>query len=620
YKARRLLLTSRRGMSADGAADLVAELEALGASADVAACDMSDREAVRELLSGIKLGTVVHAAAAVDDGIIEALDTERLDRVVRAKADSAAILDELTAGTDLDAFVLFSSMAGTITGPGQANYVAANSYLDELARDRRRRGLPAVCLAWGFWSQRSELTDRLGQRDVKWMAARTGVVSMSTDQGLALFDAALEADDPCVVTARFNPRLIDHATAPRVLRGLFDAAGRRRSAHHSHRDGSDLRVTLATASTNERRRLLMEWARPQIAGVLQLRELKLAPDETFRDIGFDSLTAVELRNRINAAFGLKVRSNFVFEHPTPQALVDALAGELDNADLSQPVAAAAPMTKPAAESNENVRSGPGSNVGDLFIQACAQGQYPEVVDLLRGMAKYRPQFSTPAELNVKLGPVPLTDGPAEPLLVCLPPYIWNYSSRFYSSVLEGFRHPRSAIMFHLPGYREGEPLPASVEALAEVLANAVREAVGDTPFAMLGHSGGGSIAAVVTAQLERTGTKPDGLILLDTVTRPLRDNKPVLPVWARTVCRHLANEHLARRHLAHSKNRSRGDAWVTAQARYSTFNYRVSRIEAPTLLVRATELFPGLSPTEDGWKPEWYLDHTTVDTSGNHTT
>ncbi|RBM20283.1 SDR family NAD(P)-dependent oxidoreductase, partial [Streptomyces sp. PT12] len=340
HGVRHLLLTSRRGEAADGAGALVDELTGLGAEARVAACDASDRDALAALLDGIPgtrpLGAVFHLAGLLDDAVLDDLTPARVERVLRAKTRSAQLLDELTERADLDAFVLFSSVAGVLGTAGQANYAAANAALDALARRRRERGLPAVSLAWGLWREASGMTGHLDARDIGRLA-RTGVAPLETDEGLALFDAAFAGGEPALVAARLDPEgLREQAAAgalPAVLTGLGGAVPRRRAAAAAaeppaSQDGS-LKGRLADAAPEERRRALLDLVRSHAATVLRHgTAADVGPDRSFREVGFDSLTAVELRNRINAATGLRLPSTVIFRHPTPALLAERLHGEL----------------------------------------------------------------------------------------------------------------------------------------------------------------------------------------------------------------------------------------------------------------------------------------------------
>ncbi|WP_197362276.1 beta-ketoacyl reductase, partial [Streptomyces clavuligerus] len=201
HGVRHLLLVGRRGPAAPGAAELTAELTALGAHTTVAACDVSDRAALAALLTTLPeahpLTAVVHTAGTLDDGVISSLTPERMDTVLRPKADAALHLHHLTQDLPLSAFVLFSSAAGTFGGPGQANYAAANAFLDALAQRRSADGLPAHSLAWTLWEQRSALTERLDDADTRRLA-RSGMPALTTAQGLTLFDAALTTDEPAL--------------------------------------------------------------------------------------------------------------------------------------------------------------------------------------------------------------------------------------------------------------------------------------------------------------------------------------------------------------------------------------------------------------------------------------
>jgi len=329
---RRLLLVSRSGLAAEGAEQLLADLTEAGAEAVLTACDVSDRTALAELLASIPadrpLTAVVHAAGALDDGVVASLTPERVDRVFAAKADAAWHLHELTADLDLQAFVLFSSVASTMGSPGQGNYSAANEFIDALAAHRRSRGLAGVSLAWGLWAQTSGLTAHLGRDDIQRMG-RFGIVPLSSEQGLAMFDEAIGADRPLVVPVRLDRtalrRLADSGLLPPMLADLVPA-----SAVAATRT---VRVTLAdrlaaTADEAERRQIALDLVRTQAATVLGHADANAVDaDRPFAELGFDSLTAVELRNRLNAASGVRLPATLVFDYPTPTALAGFIVAQ-----------------------------------------------------------------------------------------------------------------------------------------------------------------------------------------------------------------------------------------------------------------------------------------------------
>ncbi|WP_420077395.1 SDR family NAD(P)-dependent oxidoreductase [Streptomyces sp. JL3001] len=332
HGVRDLLLVSRRGPEAPGAAELTAELRQLGARVSVAACDVADREALAAVLDGVHLTGVVHAAGVLDDGLIGDLSAERLGRVVAAKAESALHLHELTADRALSAFVLFSSFAGVVGNPGQAAYAAANNALDALAAARRAAGLPAVSLAWGMWATGNGMGGTLDAAELERMA-RQGYPALETGHGLALLDAALLLDEPTAVPVALRvPPLAEtgHDTLPGVLHDLIPAARRRRDARRPLGTGSgELGDRLRGLRPDERERLLLDTVRAQVAAVLgHASPAQIDPDRAFKDLGFDSLTAVDLRNRLRTATGIALPATLVFDHPTPGALVAHLRTHL----------------------------------------------------------------------------------------------------------------------------------------------------------------------------------------------------------------------------------------------------------------------------------------------------
>ncbi|MFI9424046.1 SDR family NAD(P)-dependent oxidoreductase [Streptomyces achromogenes] len=328
---RSLLLVSRSG----GAGDLVEELTALGAEVTSVACDAADRAALAAVLDAVPAGrpltAVIHAAGVLADGVLSSLTPERLDTVFRPKVDAAWNLHELTAGLDLSAFVLFSSSAATLGSPGQANYAAANAYLDALAVHRRALGLPAHSLAWGLWARAGGMTGTLGDTDLGRIA-RGGVAPLETEEGVALFDAAVRGADPAVLPVRLDLAALraQGAEAAPLFRALVPvrragAAGARGAA-----GGADaLRERLAGLPAGEREPFLTDLVRGHVATILGYRSAEdVGRTLAFRELGFDSLAAVELRNRLTTATGLKLPATLVFDHPTPAVLAGHLLGEL----------------------------------------------------------------------------------------------------------------------------------------------------------------------------------------------------------------------------------------------------------------------------------------------------
>ncbi|MEU3189029.1 type I polyketide synthase, partial [Streptomyces sp. NPDC006923] len=344
---RHLLLLSRRGGDTDGAAELTAALTARGADVRVMACDAAERDALAKALASIPvahpLTAVIHAAGVLDDGVIDALTPERLDTVLRPKADAAWHLHELTRDLDLAAFVLFSSAAGVIGTPGQANYAAANAAVDALAAYRRSLGLPALSLAWGLWGQSSAMTAHLTDVDRRRLE-RSGIPPLSDEQGLALFDRALdEGLDDVVVAMRLSVRALRDTEIPAVLRGLVRGPARRPSMAGTAASGPTLRDRLSRLSVDLRRDMVLDVVRAQVASVLgHATSDTIAADRAFSDLGFDSLTAVELRNRLNTETGLRLPATLVFDYPTASGLADHLITEL--VGTAEQVAVNTPLT------------------------------------------------------------------------------------------------------------------------------------------------------------------------------------------------------------------------------------------------------------------------------------
>ncbi len=331
HGVRRLLLVSRRGAGAEGARELRAELEDLGAEVRTEACDVSDRGELEGLLASIPsecpLTGVVHAAGVLDDGVIGSLTGERLRAVLAGKAHAAWFLHELTEHLDLSMFVLFSSAAGVLGSPGQGNYAAANAFLDALAVERRARGLPGVSLAWGLWEQAGGMGAGLSESDLA-RVARSGLLALSAEEGLELFDRAVALDASVVLPMRLDMDALRAGVrgglVPAMLRGLV-GGGRRKVGG----DGGSLADLVLSLAVGEREGAMLDVVRGEVARALgHALPAAVVSDRPLQEMGFDSLMAVELRNRLGARSGLSLPATLVFDYPTPEALAAYLVGEL----------------------------------------------------------------------------------------------------------------------------------------------------------------------------------------------------------------------------------------------------------------------------------------------------
>ncbi|MEV4847940.1 type I polyketide synthase, partial [Micromonospora matsumotoense] len=330
HGARDLLLVSRQGADSPHAAELAEELAGSGAQLRFAACDVADRAALAAVLAAHPVHAVVHTAGVLDDGVVTALTGDQLDGVLRPKVTAAENLHELTLDLELTAFVLYSSVAGMLGTAGQANYAAGNTYLDALAAYRRAVGLPGTSLAWGLWEQASELTGHLTEGD-RQRLSRSGLRPLASDEAMVLFDAAVSGDDPAYALTRLDLGALRAGDeVPPMLRGLVPAPARPRPAATA--TGALAGPQLADLPPAQRRHVLTDLVRSQVAAVLGHADpAGLDGGRVLQDLGLDSLTAVELRNRIGQAVGVRLPAAVVFDHPT----VDALTAFLD--DLVGPV-------------------------------------------------------------------------------------------------------------------------------------------------------------------------------------------------------------------------------------------------------------------------------------------
>uniref|UniRef100_A0AAU1IBX2 SDR family NAD(P)-dependent oxidoreductase n=1 Tax=Streptomyces sp. NBC_00180 TaxID=2903632 RepID=A0AAU1IBX2_9ACTN len=342
--AKHLVLLGRRGTDTPGAAQLVAELSAEGAEVTVATGDVVERGDVERVLAGIPaehpLTAVIHAAGVLSDGVVASVTGEQIDTVLRPKVDGAWHLHELTRDLDLASFVCFSSAAGIFGAAGQGAYAAANSFVDALMAHRAAQGLAGTSLAWGLWAPGQDEASGGGMAGglaaADWARMnRTGVLSLTAAQGLALWDAARESDRVLLAPVRLDLAVVAGLgeSVPSLLRGMVrtsvrrSAGGRQPSAPSESPEA--LARRLGALPPAQRVRRLLELIRGHVAAVLGYASAEDLPvDASFRDLGFDSLTSVELRNRINGATGLQLPATLVFDQPTPAALAEHLGAEI----------------------------------------------------------------------------------------------------------------------------------------------------------------------------------------------------------------------------------------------------------------------------------------------------
>ncbi|MEU8473386.1 SDR family NAD(P)-dependent oxidoreductase [Streptomyces sp. NPDC029006] len=335
--AEHLLLVSRRGPDSPGAAELTAELTEAGARVTVAACDVADGQALEDLLTksaadGDPIRAVVHAAGVNGFGSLAQTTLADFGAVVSAKAAGAAHLDALLADTGLDAFVVFSSIAGVWGSGSQSAYSAGNAYLDALALHRRAHGRPATSVAWGAWSG-GGMVDAASAPQLR----RQGIRSVRPELMLTALDRALTGDQSGLTVADIDwKRFYPAFTAARpsaLLTGIPEvrriAAADARARRADLATAGSLQRRLAGLGEDAQKEILLDLVRAETAVVLGHQDVHaIHPDRAFQELGFDSLTAVELRNRLSAATGLRLPATLLFDHPAPAVLVDHLRNAL----------------------------------------------------------------------------------------------------------------------------------------------------------------------------------------------------------------------------------------------------------------------------------------------------
>ncbi|WP_345596654.1 alpha/beta fold hydrolase, partial [Streptomyces marokkonensis] len=577
---------------------------------------------------------VVHAAGVLADGVVTDLTPERVAEVLRPKVTGAINLHELTRNHDLSLFVLFSAAAGILGGAGQADYAAANTYLDALAQARRAAGLAGQSLAWGYWERSSGMTGHLAERDVARMT-RSGIAPMSDEVGLALFDAALADGQALLVPVRLSlgdlRRLADSGALHPLFRGLVRRPLRRAAEGEGESARGSLARSLAGLAGDARDRALLEAVRGQVAAVLGYADtVSLESDRPFSELGFDSLTAVELRNRLAFALGISLSGAVVFDHPVSEELARYLGTRLSSeADRgTEPAGMDGRVERAVATGMAGMTEDPPAASAEglvgMFREACARNQYPQFVGLMKEVSRFRPSFTSLSELAergtlpqpVRLSRGGPADGSADraetrsPHLICFPPFTGKSSPYQFTRFVAPVRGELDVTAVPQPGFLKGEVLPKTVEALIEVQADAALRCADGAPFLLLGHSAGGLIANAVARHLEESGIPVLGVVAVDTYN--FEDG--ITDEMGTQLFDMLLDRNL--RPEQDSDDRW-GDAWLTAMGRYYDLEWELVETAAPTLLVRAAEPLAGV-PEDDDWRPRWKFPHSVVDVPGHH--
>ena len=608
---RRLLLLSRAGSDAAGAEALRAELAELGAGVEFAAADIADRDSLAAALATVPpehpLTAVVHTAGVVDDGVIASLTPERLDGVLRPKVDGAWNLHELTRRQHRPvAFVLYSSVAALFGGPGQSSYAAANTFLDALAAHRRAEGLPAQSLAWGQWAEASGVTAQLTEADLR-RAARAGIRPIGSEHGTRLFDAAESLATAYLVPAPLDLNALRGVAVPALLRGLVRPA--RRPARTAAVGGPTLARRLAGLDEEGRTAVLLDLVRTEVAGVLGTEPEAVPAERPFNDLGLDSLSAVELRNRLTTATGLRLPPTVTFDQPSPGQLA---------AHLREQLGEPSPDATPAAAAGPSAAD-PQHPLSQLYRQLAAQGSFAQASALIGVASHLRSRFGADEREAHALPPIRLASGPGRAAVVCFPALSAISGPHEYARFGHSFQGERDVFVLPSPGWKADDHLPDDLDTFLRLHVETVLRVVGDErPFVVVGRSMGGCVAHAVATRLEEQGRGASGLALIDAYPIDSATRESMGEWWLTAMLTGML-DRIAQYDMVWS------DASLTAMGGYNTVfdGWQPKPVDAPILSVRADTPLRGtvVDPTgRHDWRAYWPLPHEAVDVPGDHFT
>jgi acyl transferase domain-containing protein/thioesterase domain-containing protein/NADP-dependent 3-hydroxy acid dehydrogenase YdfG/acyl carrier protein len=601
HGVRRFLFASCDEAASEGAAELVAELAALGAEASVAACDVSDPGQLAALFGAVPeewpLGAVIHSAEAHDNGIVNALGADRLERVMRPKVDTAWHLHELTKDLDLTQFVLFSSVAGVIGRTGQASCAAASSFVDALAAHRQAQGLPGTSIAWGEWvgetGPAGELPDVYSARMERSVTAAT-----SPGEGLELFDAACSSGGPLLVAAGFDRTALraqaEAGILPSVLNGLTGARTAQVSAAGS------LRARLEGMPEDQHEAIAVELVCGEAAAILGYgANDEVDPDMFLPELGFDSLATVELRNYLVASTGISLPILALADHPTPRGIAHRLLEQLREGDGSGQDGAASGVIPDDA------------SFVSRFLQAQEKGELDDFIQLLSAASQSQPSFENAAECGGLPHLIRLAEGKGDSSLILIPSLVPTSGPHEYVKLARELQGVGPIFTIPLQGFTPGERLPASAAAAIDVHAEAIMQAGPGEGLVLAGHSSGGWLAHALAERLIAAGAPVSALLLLDTHSPDSAILSQILPA---AMAAGLGDSEADRRI---------DDARLIALGGYRRIfaGWQPGPLGVPVAMVRASQPIPTAAGREESeWQASWKFADTLVETSGDHFT
>jgi len=601
-----LVLMSRRGIEAPGAAELVAELAAAGAKVRVEAVDVADAPRMSALVaelaeSGEPVRAVFHTAGIGRHAELAETTAEDFQAVTSGKTIGAQVLDELFGDdTELDAFVLFSSISGVWGSGRHGAYAAANACLDAIAEQRRARGLAGTAVAWGVWAD-SGMLDEDGERQLR----RRGLLPMPPDDGVRHLQQILDRDESTIAVADIDWEsfLVGYTVArPRPLIEDLPQVKALMASQLSAPPGGGGYTgrTVAELTGAERESVLGDLVRRAVAEALGHTDPAVITDDRhFVELGLDSLSAVEIRGRLSLTTGLTLPATLVFDHPTVPDVCAFLIQALDDNGFERNPARA-----------EQTVAADDESFAAVYRSVARRGRMTEVEALLTGAAGVRTRFTDPAEAST--GSVRLATGEDGPAVISFPPFAPVEQSLQFARLAMFFRDRRDLSMVQVPGFLPDSALADTIDTLVGVLTAQTLRCADGKPFALLGYSSSGWLAQAVATRLEESGEPPRGVVLLDTY---LPDS---MPLSLRQAMNYEVNERRAR---FATMNFTTLTALGTYRALFRAWT--PAPLSAPTLFIAPEDCIPGdpdAPAITEEWRAHWPLPHTEVRVPGDHCT